>query len=76
MLGSLYLSRSTGGPITESEARRILAGRGDLEKLWHNTATDKEMFRLQEGIWVQFAFFQDARDAQAVGIPENLRKSD
>ena len=65
-LGSLYLSRTAGGPIAEAEARTILAGRGDLEKVWLSSQTDKEMFRLPEGIWVMFAFFQDCRDAQAV----------
>ncbi len=65
-IGSLYLSRVTGGPISEAEAREILAGRGDLENLWHASQTDKEMYRLPDGIWVQFAFFQDCRDAQMV----------
>ena len=27
------------------------------------------MFRLPEGIWVQFAYFQDCRDAQMVRDP-------
>ena len=27
------------------------------------------MFRLADGIWAMFAFFQDARDAKSVGIP-------
>ena len=39
---------------------------GALERVWFCTQTDKEMFRLPEGIWVMFAFFQDCRDAQAV----------
>lgn len=67
-LGSLYLSRTSGGPIAESDARAILAGYGPLEKLWISGPTDREMFRLPEGIWVTFAFFQDCRDAQAVGV--------
>ncbi len=57
-----------GGEITEEQAREILLGRGDLEKLWHSSPTDKEMYRLPDGIWVTFAFFQDARDAQAVSL--------
>ena len=66
-IGSLYLSRTSGGPIAESLARSILAKCGPLEKLWTSGPTDREMFRLPEGIWVTFAFFQDCRDAQAVG---------
>ena len=64
--GSLYLSKIAGGSITEDEARQVLAGYGDLERLWYCSQTDKEMFRLAEGIWVMFAYFQDCRDAQTV----------
>ena len=72
--GSLYLARTTGGAISEAEAREVLRGRGDLEKLWHPSPTEKEMFRLGDGIWVMFAFFQDCRDAQAVS-PLRIQKS-
>jgi hypothetical protein len=64
--GSLYLSRIAGGTINEDEARQILSGRGDIEKVWHAGMTEMEMFHLPEGIWVTFAFFQDALDAQVV----------
>ncbi len=64
--GSLFLSKISGGPISEEEAHRVLAQFGAIEKVWYNTQTDKEMFRLPEGIWVMFAYFQDCRDAQAV----------
>ncbi|KAI4110648.1 MAG: hypothetical protein LQ339_001224 [Xanthoria mediterranea] len=62
---SLYLSKVTGGPIAEDEARQILSRFGAIEKLWYCSQTDLEMFRLPEGVWVMFAFFQDCRDAQA-----------
>lgn len=67
--GSLYLSRVTGGTISETEARQVLSRFGALEKVWYCSQTDKEMFRLPEGIWIMFAFFQDCRDAQAVRFP-------
>jgi RNA recognition motif-containing protein len=67
LLGSLYLSRTTGGPIREGEARYLLRNCGALEKVWYASDTDLEMFRLPEGIWVMFAYFQDCRDAHAVG---------
>ncbi|KAL9118568.1 MAG: hypothetical protein Q9187_004887 [Circinaria calcarea] len=63
--GSLYLSRIAGGPISEDEARSVLSRYGALEKIWLCTPTDKEMFRLPDGIWVMFAYFQDCRDAQS-----------
>lgn len=66
--GSLYLSRGTGGLISETEARQVLSRFGALEKVWYCSQTDKEMFRLPEGIWIMFAFFQDCRDAQAVSF--------
>jgi len=39
---------------------------GALERVWFCSQTDREMFRLPEGVWIMFAFFQDCRDAQAV----------
>ena len=66
--GSLYLSKVTGGPISENEARQVLSRYGALEKVWYCSQTDKEMFRLPDGIWVMFAFFQDCRDAQVVSL--------
>ena len=71
--GSLYLSKTAGGSISEEEARQVLAAYGDLERLWHCSQTDKEMFRLAEGIWVMFAYFQDCRDAQTVSAIKGLR---
>ncbi len=68
--GSLYLSKITGEPISESEARTIVCRFGVLEKVWYCSPTEKEMFRLPEGIWVMFAFFQDCRDAQSVNAPQ------
>jgi hypothetical protein len=66
-LGSLYLSRITGGPISEDEAHSVLDQFGPLEKLWIASPTDREMFRLPDGIWVMWSYFQGARDAQNVG---------
>lgn len=66
LVGSVFLSRVTGGPISEAEARNILSRYGDIQRVWHSTPTENEMFRLPEGIWVQYAYFQDCRDAQAV----------
>lgn len=52
--------------MSEAEARQVLTRFGALEKVWYCSQTDREMFRLPEGIWVMFAFFQDCRDAQSV----------
>jgi hypothetical protein len=49
--GSLYLSRIAGGKIDEDEARWILSGRGDLEKIWHAGPTEMKMF-----VWVSRIF--------------------
>ena len=64
--GALYLSRITGGPISEEEANEVLDGFGPLEKIWIATPTDKEMYRLPEGVFVMWEFFQGARDAHNV----------
>ena len=67
--GSLYLSRITGGLITEQEAYEILKDFGPLEKVWIASPTDKEMYRLPDGIWIMWSYFQGARDAQNVREP-------
>lgn len=66
LIGSLYLSRVTGGPISEAEARNVLSRFGEIEKIWYSTPTEGEIFRLPEGIWVMYKLFQPSRDAQAV----------
>lgn len=44
----------------------MLDGFGPLEKIWIATPTDKEMYRLPEGVFVMWMFFQGARDAHNV----------
>lgn len=44
---------------------------GPIESVWLCSQTDKEMFRLPDGIWVKFVYFQDCRDAQAVSWPNS-----
>ncbi|MCJ1403889.1 hypothetical protein MMC11_007112 [Xylographa trunciseda] len=61
---SLYLSRVTGGPISEDEVCEVLKDFGPFEKVWIASPTDKEMYRLPDGVWVMWAYFQGARDAQ------------
>ena len=56
----------TGGPISEDEACDILQDFGPFEKVWVTSPTDKEMYRLPDGVWVMWAYFQGARDAQNV----------
>ena len=64
--GAVYLSRLTGGPIDEDEARRALSPYGAIDSCWTSSRTEREMYQLPEGIWVKFEFFQDCRDAQMV----------
>jgi hypothetical protein len=64
--GAVYLSKLSGDEITEEQARLALATYGEIEKVWFPTATEKEMWRLPNGIWVQFEFYQDGRDALSV----------
>lgn len=66
--GSLYMSKLTGGKVTESEARRALQPFGKVECCWWSSKTEREMYQLPEGIWVKFAYFQDCRDAQHVSL--------
>jgi len=49
--------------VTEQEIRTLLSARGDLEKVFAPTDTEREIYQLPLGMWVRFAFFQDCRDA-------------
>jgi hypothetical protein len=69
LTGSLYLHSIDGKDLTEEDARDILLGCGDLEKLWHASDTDMQVYHLPKGIWVTFAYYKDARDAQGVSAP-------
>ncbi|KAL9100380.1 MAG: hypothetical protein Q9163_004238 [Psora crenata] len=61
--GSLFLSKIHGGPVTEEEARKIMAGYGPIETYWFASQTEREMYGLPEGIFLRFAFFDDCRNA-------------
>ena len=60
------MSRIVGGDIPEREARQLLEIYGAIEHVWYATRTDREMFGLPEGIWVQFAFYDSAHEARRV----------
>ena len=47
--GAVYLSKISGGPVSEELARGILWGWGSIEELWHSSATEREINRLPEG---------------------------
>lgn len=65
--GAVYLSKLTGGPVTDEEARNVLGGFGAIEETCPTTVADQQMHGLPEGIWVKFAYFMDCKDAIAVG---------
>jgi len=48
------------------DIRELLAGRGDLDKVWTSTDTEKEVYQLPLGMWVRFFYYQDCQDARAV----------
>lgn len=76
LTGSLYLSLVAGGHITEEEALQVLSKFGPVQDLWYASETDREMYRLPEGIWARFEYFQDCRDAQAVSTSHPVPKLD
>ena len=47
--GAVFLSKISGGKISEDEAHTVLVGQGDIEAVWHATPTDREINRLPEG---------------------------
>lgn len=72
-LGALYVSRHNGKAVTDEDVRILLSNRGDLEKVFAPTDTEREIYQLPLGLWVRFAFFQDCRDAIAVSLMQTSR---
>ncbi len=67
--GAVLLTRHTGGPITDEEARGVLEFFGDIEETCPISVADQKFANLPEGRWVKFAYFQDCADAQFVRFP-------
>lgn len=66
LVGAVYLSKITGGPVSDEEARNVLGRFGAIEETCPTTVADQQMHGLPEGIWVKFVFFMDCKDAIAV----------
>ncbi|KAF7503553.1 hypothetical protein GJ744_003626 [Endocarpon pusillum] len=61
---AVLLTRHTGGPITDGEARSLLEKYGAIEETCPISVGDQKVTNLPEGRWVKFAFFQDCQDAR------------
>lgn len=66
--GALYVSRHDGREVKQEDVRKLLEPYGSIEKIFVPTETERELFQLPSGMWVRFAYFQDCRDAYAVGV--------
>lgn len=64
--GTVLLTRHTGGPVSDEEARSLLEPFGNIEESCPISVADQKVLNLPEGRWVKFAFFQDCSDAQIV----------
>ena len=64
-IGSVYLTKVTGGPVGSDEAREVLRRFGAIEETCPTTIADQEMRGLPEGCWVKFRYFMDCKDAIA-----------
>ena len=64
-IGSVYLTKVTGGPVGSDEAREVLRRFGSIEETCPTTIADQEMHGLPEGCWVKFRYFMDCKDAIA-----------
>jgi RNA recognition motif. (a.k.a. RRM, RBD, or RNP domain) len=60
------LTRHTGGPVSDEEARNVLERFGAIEETCPISVGDQKVANLPEGRWVKFAYFQDCCDAQYV----------
>lgn len=64
--GSVLLTRHTGGPVSDEEARQVLEHFGAIEETCPVSVSDQNVANLPEGRWVKFAYFQDCCDATLV----------
>lgn len=48
-VGTLYLSRISGGDISHEEARQILNGYGAIEELHHASSAERALYGLPQG---------------------------
>ena len=62
----MYISRRDGRQPAENAVRNWLINSGQLERVWHATDTEKEMWGLPDGLWVRFKYWQDFDDAYRV----------
>lgn len=61
---TVLVTRHTGGPVSDEEARGLLGRFGAIEETSPISVADQKVTNLPEGRWVKFAYFQDSRDAQ------------
>src|SRR4051794_1337551 len=66
--GVLYISNLNGRAVSIQQAREIMEPYGELESITYPTETEMAMYRLPRGCFVKYVYFQDAKDAQLVGI--------
>jgi len=63
------VSKNDGTAISIPEVKDILVEFGAIEKFFHPSETETELFGLpRTGQFFRFAFFQDCLDAAAVGV--------
>ena len=60
------MSRISGHAIDNREARASIAGIGPLSRTWKPSDTEKALYRLSEGIFIEFTYYEDGRDALIV----------
>lgn len=64
--GEVVLSRIGGGPVSKDEAADLLGHYGPIADMHPTTHAEGRMHGLPEGMWVQFAYYLDFKDALKV----------
>lgn len=60
------MAKLNGGAITTEEATEALIGYGPIAKMHPTTHGDAREFGLPPGMWVEFAYYLDYKDALKV----------
>lgn len=60
------MSHIHGRTVSDREARGAVSHIGPLSRIWKPSATEKALYRLSEGVFIEFVYYEDGREALIV----------
>ncbi|KAI9819383.1 MAG: hypothetical protein M1826_001132 [Phylliscum demangeonii] len=65
----LYLISANGTFVSQERAQELLSRFGPIVQMWPSSYTEREIFKLQQGVWVKFGYYQDYAEALEASLP-------